>query len=130
MCRSRRELSNEYLLAKFGFDTAENCFHLSFRTPPVPSIFEDSPVYRRRRRRERALSSLPALRVQNSQVLPSALGDLGAEVRELNRELAALDPSLRGKRDRFVGELRMLLRFRADPGFRDQFEAMMVLFFF
>ena len=24
MCRSRRELSNEYLLPKFGFDTAEN----------------------------------------------------------------------------------------------------------
>ena len=24
MCRSRRELSNEYLLAKFGVDTAEN----------------------------------------------------------------------------------------------------------
>ena len=24
MCRSRRELSNEYLLAKFGFGTAEN----------------------------------------------------------------------------------------------------------
>ena len=24
MCRSQRELSNEYLLAKFGFDTAEN----------------------------------------------------------------------------------------------------------
>ena len=24
MCRSRRELSNDYLLAKFGFDTAEN----------------------------------------------------------------------------------------------------------
>ena len=24
MCRSRRELSNEYLLAKFGFDPAEN----------------------------------------------------------------------------------------------------------
>ena len=24
MCRSRRELSNAYLLAKFGFDTAEN----------------------------------------------------------------------------------------------------------
>ena len=24
MCRSRRELSNEYLLAKFGFNTAEN----------------------------------------------------------------------------------------------------------
>ena len=27
----------------------------SFRTPPVPSVFEDNPVYRRRRRRERAL---------------------------------------------------------------------------
>ena len=24
LCRSRRELSNAYLLAKFGFDTAEN----------------------------------------------------------------------------------------------------------
>ena len=24
LCRSRQELSNEYLLAKFGFDTAEN----------------------------------------------------------------------------------------------------------
>ena len=24
LCRSRRELSNEYLLAKFGVDTAEN----------------------------------------------------------------------------------------------------------
>ena len=24
LCRSRRELSNEYLLPKFGFDTAEN----------------------------------------------------------------------------------------------------------
>ena len=40
----------------------------SFRTPPVPSVFEDNPVYRRRRRRERALSSLPALRVQIPQV--------------------------------------------------------------
>ena len=30
----------------------------SFRTPPVPSVFEDNPVYRhRRRRRERALQS-------------------------------------------------------------------------
>ena len=29
--------------------------HSSFRTPPVPSVFEDNPVYRRRRRRERAL---------------------------------------------------------------------------
>ena len=36
-----------YLLAKFGFDTAENEYYsqFSFRTPPVPSVFEDSPVY-------------------------------------------------------------------------------------
>ena len=40
LCRSRRELSNAYFLAKFGVDTAEN--------PPVPSVFEDNPVYRRR----------------------------------------------------------------------------------
>ena len=37
LCRSRRELSNEYLLAKIGFDTAENelckvCPLLSLRT--------------------------------------------------------------------------------------------------
>ena len=31
--------------------------HSSFRTPPVPSVFEDNPVYRRRRR-ERASQSL------------------------------------------------------------------------
>ena len=53
--RSRRELSNAYFLANFGFDTADNepqrfrvkcfCFHLSFRTAPVPSVFEDSPVF-------------------------------------------------------------------------------------
>ena len=38
MCRSRRELSNEYLLAKFGFDTAENepckvCPLSAYRSP-------------------------------------------------------------------------------------------------
>ena len=33
-------LQNAYLLANFGFDTAENP-----RTPPVPSVSEDSPVY-------------------------------------------------------------------------------------
>ena len=38
MCRSRRELSNEYLLAKFDFDTAENepckiCPLSAYRSP-------------------------------------------------------------------------------------------------
>ena len=38
MCRSRRELSNEYLLAKIGFDTAENepcevCPLSAYRSP-------------------------------------------------------------------------------------------------
>ena len=38
MCRFRRELSNEYLLAKFGFDTAENepckvCPLSTYRSP-------------------------------------------------------------------------------------------------
>ena len=40
MCRSRRELSNAYLLANFGFDTAEN-------DPPkvcrIPRYFEVVP---------------------------------------------------------------------------------------
>ena len=38
LCRSRRELSNEYLLAKVGFDTAENepckvCPLSAYRSP-------------------------------------------------------------------------------------------------
>ena len=38
LCGSRRELSNEYLLAKFGFDTAENepckvCALSAYRSP-------------------------------------------------------------------------------------------------
>ena len=57
MCRSRRELSNEYLLAKFGFDTAENepckvCplsaygsprFFLYFKNPDVVDTSELGP---------------------------------------------------------------------------------------
>ena len=41
MCRSRRELSNEYFLAKIGFDTAENEPDLIFLIflPPRDSIF-------------------------------------------------------------------------------------------
>ena len=40
LCRSRRELSNDYLLAKFGFDTAENelckvCPTLSVAEPRI-----------------------------------------------------------------------------------------------
>ena len=34
LCRSRRELSNAYLLAKFGFDTAENEPSKVCRPPP------------------------------------------------------------------------------------------------
>ena len=40
-CRSRQELSNEYLL----FTCKIRLRYSSFRTPPVPSVFEDSPVY-------------------------------------------------------------------------------------
>ena len=40
LCRSRRQLFNEYLFEKFGFDTAEN-----------------DPVYRRRRREQAYLIS-------------------------------------------------------------------------
>ena len=46
LCRSRRELSNKYLLAKFGFDTAENepckvCPLSAYRSPR--SILEEQP---------------------------------------------------------------------------------------
>ena len=54
MCRSRRPLSNEYLLAKFGFDTAVNepcevCPLSAYRSPrylnnPEYSKFDDHGV--------------------------------------------------------------------------------------
>ena len=51
----------------------------SFRTPPVLSVFEDSPVYRRRRRRERAyliLINFSSLQRFNfDRALASALGN-------------------------------------------------------
>ena len=45
LCRSRRELSNEYLLAKFGFDTAENepckvCPLSAYRSPRYGDVKE------------------------------------------------------------------------------------------
>ena len=45
MCRSRRELSNAYLLAKVGFDTAENEPCKVCRIPPraVPSDASQIP---------------------------------------------------------------------------------------
>ena len=46
MCRSRRELSNEYLLAKIGVDTAENepckvCPLSAYRSPRFWMTYED-----------------------------------------------------------------------------------------
>ena len=43
LCRSRRELSNEYLLTKFGFDTAENepckvCSLSAYRSPRFDGV--------------------------------------------------------------------------------------------
>ena len=44
MCRSRRELSNAYLLAKFGFDTAENePSKVRARHPPGHRFFSRGP---------------------------------------------------------------------------------------
>ena len=45
MCRSRRELSNEYLLAKcFGFDTAEKA-KVAKADVPAPDGEEDRRVF-------------------------------------------------------------------------------------
>ena len=46
LCRSRRELSNAYLLAKFGFDTAENepfqvCPLSAYRSPRFGTLAVD-----------------------------------------------------------------------------------------
>ena len=54
MCRTRRELSNKYLLAKFGFDTAENepCEVCPIGAVPIvlgapPRAAADGPARRR-----------------------------------------------------------------------------------
>ena len=39
LCRSWRELSNAYLLAKFGFDTAENEASKVWRSGPVTLVY-------------------------------------------------------------------------------------------
>ena len=61
LCRSRRKLSNEYFLAKFGFDTTEN----------EPSkVF---PIVRRVRRADGGTAVLPAVRWADG--LPPPLGE-------------------------------------------------------
>ena len=59
-CRSRRELSNEYLLAKIGFDTAENeplkVWITDHTFDHIPSVF--TCKNRLRYSRERAAQSL------------------------------------------------------------------------
>ena len=50
LCRSRRELSNEYLLAKFGFDTAENepckvCPLSAYRSPRLPPAWSHESAF-------------------------------------------------------------------------------------
>ena len=62
LCRSRRELSNEYLLAKFGFDTAENepckvCPLSAYRSPrflPIDYLFAPLRGHARQKIKETA----------------------------------------------------------------------------
>ena len=59
LCRSRRELSNAYLLAKFGFDTAENepckvCPLSVYRLLQIPQVFEYGDELLKQKRAERA----------------------------------------------------------------------------
>ena len=54
MCRSRRELSNAYLLVKFGFDAAEN------EPSKVSRIAELSPPARQRAAQPAGLASADA----------------------------------------------------------------------
>ena len=59
MCRSRRELSNAYLLAKFGFDTAEN---EPSEVWPIPRRVQRCLHRRARQRGKRAAAAGAALR--------------------------------------------------------------------
>ena len=78
MCKSRRELSNAYLLAKFGFDTAENgpckictikrCNPLSL--PPPGNL---------QRRRDRVQDRPRSRRVGPGRHRPEVLERLGDE---------------------------------------------------
>ena len=61
MCRFRRELSNEYLLATFGFDTAENELSKVCRRKqaiPTPGHESGSAYPRQEQMQSRAMSRL------------------------------------------------------------------------
>ena len=68
MCRSRRELSNEYLLPKFGFDTAENepckvCPPSAYRSPRCSEAAKGKGMLAVERAARRAWRGLPRDRV-------------------------------------------------------------------
>ena len=76
LCRSRRELSHEYLVFTCIYLQNLASIQPSIRTPPVPSVFEDNPVYLRRRR-ERASQRLPKI----SQTLEKKLEKRSGRIR-------------------------------------------------
>ena len=84
MCRSRRELSNEYLFAKIGVDTAEN----ELRVDPnrVRVIARNST---------RKYASKTVTRIAHSQVLAATIekktadkGALNADIQSMNEEIS------------------------------------------
>ena len=97
MCRSRRELSNEYLPAKFGFDTAENepskvralrNLNLNVKT--------SKPLFAAQTTLLGFLKGIIRALFEEDQVLPDGpgltalIGEREAEIERLQKQLAAI----------------------------------------
>ena len=89
MCRSRRELSNAYFLAKFGFDTAENepfqvCPLSAYRSPRFGTLGTVVLEFSRGRKRKLILTA----RKQTAVEFVAGVRRTGAEVwREENKSV-------------------------------------------
>ena len=105
MCRSRRELSNEYLLAKIGVDTAENeplevwgenSIQYSIVSLGVPSRAARGRTASSRRCSRRACRSSSSTRRR----CPSRRSSTGAALRRRMHIELNFPPKLRGARSR------------------------------
>ena len=94
MCRSRRELSNKHLLAKFGFDTAENepCKVCRIPTnchPRIHASRSHRKLMRWRGTEEHASTLWKSEVTHRLDLLKSMVGglDVGLERERLNQEV-------------------------------------------
>ena len=115
MCRSRRELSNEYLLAKIGFDAAENepckvCPLSAYRLLLAASYNWKSTRANEIEKHERYVTHADGRRCSNMKLYAAVVNTYGKVGQEFVEFCAVIDNSSRGKgRGRNLTNLLSLL---------------------